>query len=1071
MIYRPFLFALLVTSPFTASVDAQTTFTFTLPAAYATSAAAYNSSGTLVRTLWRGAPYLQGSYSANWDGMDDTGASVPAGSYTIKLLYHNIHYAWDGVIGNTSPSFTGDVYTFQGTPSSITFSGTTGLLANGYNEGRRPIRRFDSPAPNSATGVLNVYFDAEFRYIATDGTRYYVADVGSSWDTYHSTFVTSYNLADNSPATFSNGTAVTLSSGHSFSSCADVDQMQPFVSPASGLAVQSTGNILAVAHGSLNVVRFFDKTSGTLLGFLPISNPNGLAFAPNGDLWISSGTTVTRYTGVGSSNTVAAIISGLSQPLAVAVHPTDNDIVLVADGGTNQLIRVYDSNGTPLWTFGQPGGYASNGPSVANDKFQFASGYPVPLAVQSDGSFWVRDSGTERLLHYSSTGAYLDQVAYIASNATSVDANAPARVIGSGWLEYQVDYTKPLLPGDPQATGGNNCWHLVNNWAPSASKYHGFYEGISTVATLSNGRIYGLVMDFSTSKREVVELPSTGPLRFTGILLGSEYSLYPNGDLRHYDTAVTGGIQTVYNQSLAGFDGAGNPQWNPAVVLASSPAGITTPAYHPFDFAGAKGVQFPLTSSNVVISLNVSSNSAASGMHLGGVSISSTNWLWKASPSYTADVPLDGIGSFPIGGGVQNGGNTPMTADRHVMFGYQGEFWNSSEADQFMNFYDDGLFVGQFGTSGDIQTYSGTAPATTQDLILGRPGVAGNAFSPTLVTAGEEVYLWHNDEAEHGGVDRWHVVGAKTGQEMSGTVSLGGTISLTAPPVGIPTALAAAPGNGQISLSWAPVSSATSYKVKYANQSGGPYTLAGAVSSTSAVVTGLTNDIPYYFVVSAVTGSAESLHSYELQATPIDTSIAVHADGFARYQGSISTMAVTSGNVGTGGFAVSLHRMFGTLGLRRTNFGSQGYAIFNHDGAGTDLTNLAPGFGISLGSGWQDYNQFISHRLIVDGDIATSAHSAIHANTAASVDITVPDTNWHTLTVIAPDIFSDPRDDTYTLSPQGASSPAASFSVSEPAIGLNYVIQFKFQGNATLKVQQLPGGNGNSANLSAVFLD
>ena len=57
--------------------------------------------------------------------------------------------------------------------------------------------------------------------------------------------------------------------------------------------------------------------------------------APNNDLWVITGTSVVRYTSLGSSPTAVATIGGLSQPLAVAVHPSNNELVLVADGGSS----------------------------------------------------------------------------------------------------------------------------------------------------------------------------------------------------------------------------------------------------------------------------------------------------------------------------------------------------------------------------------------------------------------------------------------------------------------------------------------------------------------------------------------------------------------------------------------------------------------------------------------------------------------------------------------------------------------------------------------------------------------
>lgn len=85
------------------------------------------------------------------------------------------------------------------------------------------------------------------------------------------------------------------------------------------------------------------------------------------------------------------------------------------------------------------------------------------------------------------------------------------------------------------------------------------------------------------------------------------------------------------------------------------------------------------------------------------------------------------------------------------------------------------------------------------------------------------------------------------------------------PPAGV--AALAASGN-QISLSWAASQTATSYTVKRAATSGGPYTiLAFDVTATNYNDFDLASTTPYYYVVSAVNSSGESANSTEASAT------------------------------------------------------------------------------------------------------------------------------------------------------------------------------------------------------------
>jgi endoglucanase len=84
-----------------------------------------------------------------------------------------------------------------------------------------------------------------------------------------------------------------------------------------------------------------------------------------------------------------------------------------------------------------------------------------------------------------------------------------------------------------------------------------------------------------------------------------------------------------------------------------------------------------------------------------------------------------------------------------------------------------------------------------------------------------------------------------------------------------PSGLTAVAGNAQVSLSWAGSSGASSYTVKRASTSGGPYTpIASGVTSTGFTDTGLVNGVTYYYVVSAVNGVGESAESVEAGASP-----------------------------------------------------------------------------------------------------------------------------------------------------------------------------------------------------------
>jgi F5/8 type C domain/Fibronectin type III domain/FlgD Ig-like domain len=879
-------------------------YSYTLATSERTSAGVYTtgSNPTLVRTLWSGTTQSAGTYNNSWNGLEDNGSAAPAGNYTVKVLEDNVQYTWEGVIGNTSSAFTsttGSIWRGLNEPCDLSFStnGGPAISALGYNEGQAGVYTFAASNPQSPSPFTSPDHNVCWIYAVTDNSHVYVVDGGSGWDTANNTFVESYNM-NGTVTGFTGGTTANIYNGgtwnESYSGVIDLSSEGTttfdwnFIVQhhATGLAVQQGGNVLAVSHGGLNVVNLFNKTTGASLGTISITAPGQVGFAPNGDLWVITGTSVERFAAatLGTTNTAATTVSGLAGPLALGVDPTTSN-VLVADGGTSQQIKCYNSTGTLQWIYGTAGGYPVNGPAVTTNKFWFIqqpnTNYGdgtavIPqtyLAVQPDGSWWVGDGGNDRVLHYSAARTYLGQISYIGDNhQITVDPNNPTHVFVEGWLQYNLNYSVPLQPGDPTGTGGNDSWTLVDNWAAgmnvnSGNDYTGFLS-VDTLTYQGQTRTYGMLeQNYNgglSGLDAVAILPASGPLQIVDTTTSTNLDQWMDsqGDLRY--AASSGGTYTITQNAFAGWDSSGNLLWGSPTTLASAPAAAGTPMeYDPGNDGWEQPLTYPTTPNGMVISYNGGAGTTSyADYHLGGIPVGGTAWAFQTALALNLSSPDDQGHYTSQSGYGGHDGTQSWVVGQNIIWNYDGQY--ASFSNQYAQYWDDGLFIGQFGNS--------TAPTGQYNVPA---GYAGN-YGETYVVQGTDgnIYAFSADEGVHGGVAVWQISGQNTIAEIVGTGTLGqtGTVTLgTGAPAAPSNLLAMAVSTSQINLSWTNnATNQTGFVIDQATNSSftaGVTTVYLGASTTSYSATGLSAGTIYYYRVRAINRNTPSANASTATAT------------------------------------------------------------------------------------------------------------------------------------------------------------------------------------------------------------
>lgn len=776
-----------------------------------TSAGVYDSSGKLLRTLWRRVLLdADDTHVMTWDYTDDLGATVADGAYTVKVLAHNVDYEWQGVIGNnTNPGLNGITqksYNFGGQNISMpvvsnfyrAFCGISdmkfaangvGFCCNGYNEQQNAMFTTTVANPKQRTIVGHDDFQRVFQLVATDGVRGYFANTGA-YDTANpgSIFDNPVNFIvafqpNGTEVSFSSGSAWTTGAGpgNYWNSCIDI--VTDGVDQITGIAVETSGSNLYVAHKNTGI-KVFNKTTGAFVRSYSVPNPSLMALAPSGDLYVivNGGTEVRRYTSPASASTHNQAITGFGNATGIGVSPVTSTVVVV-DSGTDSRLKAFNSSGTAVWQHGAVGGYSDGDPTVLPTRFNFLDNdgpynyIAFEPAVGSQEFFWMGEPGNQRNLRFEipsgATGTnplvYKDHISYLkASYRSAVNKTDPTRVF-SEWKEYSVDYAQELTAS----------WTLVKNWGVglSDSFRKGFGPGIEDCITYPNGRTYAI--GTSQSGRRIYELTATA-LRDTGITVADGDRLAEDGSLR--STLDSGGLYQVRQKSFTGLDGSGNPQFSAAATVATGPKLDSRGKKNPYCFSAAIRQSLPKTGSGLYVSFNPNSSLDGTGdgdpalYHLGALAAgTNTDFKFRASPAgtftFNGSLIINGDGTFNTADMSQPGygGSIAMTAgNRHIVYNYFGEFWNNGQACQWMHWLDNGLFIGQWGVPNYPSNNKGDSAIV---------GTIGNSFSGSMVEADGEIYVYSNDESCHGGVHRFRLAGLDTLQEMVGNVGRNTSVS------------------------------------------------------------------------------------------------------------------------------------------------------------------------------------------------------------------------------------------------------------------------------------------------------
>ena len=733
-------------------------FTFTLKKAGTTSGGVYNiDTGQLVCTLWSARHFEEGTHIERWDHKDDFGNPL-TGDFEARVLSSDIKYNWK-VWANTSASDYGDdVHRPLDDISQIRITQHTDgrwicIYMSNYGESDLAEHYFYLDDPQRAYVFKKEYGGNQITsFVAINSTKI-IRTVIDSYDEHNAkNFLFATDRSGKNFTEFSAGQYVKCDVGSEYNHAIGVfkEPIRASTSP-SGLSANDDFIFLS-RKGAINHIVVLDEDSGAVLSVTKIDKPSSVRVVGKYLWYVTNGTEVVKreVNANGSLGTITLTLKGFSS--VVDIHEFGDNITIV-DSGTSQQIKTYNINtGAHVWTRGKLGGYTGKGnKEVFDDKWFFNKNSMEEagsIAFTPKGTYWLSDTGNNRLLHFDIKGKLIDSIYYLPKNySVKINKNQDSFII-SGYNVFEVDPTKPP----------RQAWKLKYNFLfPHGNDQLVPIRGFTT---LSNRRMYG-AMKYQIEGRPdaqlmVVELDPLVGVRQTKAIVNPQPfrtdQMYEDGSVRYIALTEANGVVTKqewWKRELIGFDKDNDPLWGNDVKEEEFVIPPTGPiAGSPIDDAFCyKTDNGCMISYQASLSIKDAPNQYRLAGIKNGKAMFST--LRTVESNYRGVFPRNGEYDWTTfdknddGSPKGNHGNRVMTYRDHILAGAHCEFRQSGQTNMFYHVHESGLLISVVGE--ERPWYDRRGPVPYQ---------AGNGFTPSLHRFSKDgkLRIVQGDESVRGGL-------------------------------------------------------------------------------------------------------------------------------------------------------------------------------------------------------------------------------------------------------------------------------------------------------------------------------
>ena len=331
---------------------AQVEIGYSLPRAAQVSLIINDMTGHVVRELLHAAPRKEGQNYESWDGLDDAGRPVPAGSYTWKLLStQGLHAEYLLTLG-TNPNPRWDTWPANHNGLTTVASDETGLYFGGPGEGCIVMLKqtcADREADEKRIWTIPNWLEA------WQGAGVLTTAAGRV-----------FMLQGNGKIQVLDGaTGKTLQTWPSPYSAAEAKTIVHWTGVLRQMDIAGRGKELVGSYGLQNAVRWLDPENGKTVDEAMVPAPQGVAVGPNRTVYVISQDSVLGVTRDDKTPRIIVAAGQLKGAGALDVDPTNGDLLVaesrIAGDDSGQQVKRFSPVGKLLQTYGPRGGRISDG--------------------------------------------------------------------------------------------------------------------------------------------------------------------------------------------------------------------------------------------------------------------------------------------------------------------------------------------------------------------------------------------------------------------------------------------------------------------------------------------------------------------------------------------------------------------------------------------------------------------------------------------------------------------------------------------------------------------------------------